>query len=117
LREGVLDLLDGRIESQSVGCHEEYTSLVSRSDHLPSLMCGRRQGFFDQEGLPDPDRFKANLAAKRRRRDDDDSLDQRVGNQRTIIAVDRNRGERKLLGTFPGSFSADGNKARIWHVM
>jgi hypothetical protein len=80
-------------------------------------MCGRRQGFFDQEGLPDPDRFKANLAAKRRRRDDDDSLDQRVGNQRTIIAVDRNRGERKLLGTFPGSFSADGNKARIWHVM
>jgi hypothetical protein len=55
--------------------------------------------------------------AKRRRSDNDDGLDQRIGNQRTIIAIDWNRGERKLSGTFPDSFSADGNKARIWHVM
>jgi hypothetical protein len=117
LRKRVLYLLDGGIESQSVGCHKQYASLVGCSDHLPSLVCGRCQGFLDQQGLTDSDRFKANLVAESRRSDDDDGLDQRIGNQCTIIAVDWNRGERKVPGTFPGSFSADGNKARIWRVM
>jgi hypothetical protein len=100
-----------------VGRHEQYASLVGRSGHPPRLARGRSQGFFNQQRLTDSDRFKANLVAKRRRSDDDDSLDQRIGDQGTIIVVDWNRGERKFAGTCPDSFSTDGNKARIRHVM